>query len=138
MSGASIRRATGRPAPHHPDKERGSAPVVQQGREIVKIGLAVTEKGRLLLVRKKGTSSYILPGGKPDNGEDDLRALAREIRKKLGCRLELRTICFLGSFSDVAADMHDTKVTVRLYAGELIGDPSPQSEIENIKWHCPN
>jgi 8-oxo-dGTP diphosphatase len=45
---------------------------MSQQREIVKIGLAVTTDNRLLLVRKKGGESYILPGGKPEMGEDAL------------------------------------------------------------------
>ena len=107
-------------------------------REILKVGLAVTDTDRLLVVRKKGTSSYILPGGKPENGEDDLQALAREIEEELGCQLNPATIVFLGCFSDAAADMVNTTVTVRLYTAQLVGDPSPQSEIENLKWFCPN
>jgi len=107
-------------------------------REILKIGLAVTDADRLLVVRKKGTLSYILPGGKPDIGESDLQALEREIDEELGCRLKSETIVFLGSFSDVAADMADTTVTVRLYAAQLLGEPSPKSEIEDLRWFCPN
>ena len=106
-------------------------------REILKIGLAVTDAGRLLVVKKKGTSSYILPGGKPEEGESDLQALAREIEEELGCQLNPATIAFLGCFSDTAAEMANTRVTVRLYGAQLLGDPSPRSEIETLKWFCP-
>lgn len=107
-------------------------------REILKIGLAVTNEDRLLVVKKRGTVSYILPGGKPEPGENDLDALAREVEEELGCRLDMTTITFLGSFSDVAADMENTTVTVRLYYAQLDGNPSPQSEIETLKWFRPN
>jgi 8-oxo-dGTP diphosphatase len=107
-------------------------------REILKIGLAVTDAERLLVVRKKGSPSYILPGGKPEDGEDDIQALEREIDEELGCRLNSATIVFLGCFSDAAADMVNTTVTVRLYTGQLVGEPSPHSEIEKLKWFCPN
>jgi 8-oxo-dGTP diphosphatase len=113
-------------------------PVTREGREILKIGLAVTEMGRLLVVRKKGTKSYILPGGKPEKGEDDLQALSREVEEELGCSLNPQTVSFLGSFSDAAADMHDTTVTVRLYTAELVGEPSPRAEIETVKWYSPS
>ena len=33
--------------------------------------------GRMLLVRKRGTSAFMKPGGKRDHGEDDLTTLAR-------------------------------------------------------------
>jgi len=106
-------------------------------REILKIGLAVTDADRLLVVKKRGTSSYILPGGKPEEGESDLEALAREIEEELGCQLNPATIVFLGCFSDAAAEMANTVVTVRLYGAQLLGDPAPRSEIENLKWFCP-
>lgn len=107
-------------------------------REILKIGLVVIDTDRLLLVRKKGTASYILPGGKPERGENDLQALAREIEEELGCAIDTRTAVFLGSFSDVAADLTDTRVTVRLYAAKLFGVPHPKSELENLEWFCPS
>lgn len=110
----------------------------RDAREILKIGLAITEMGRLLVVRKKGTKSFILPGGKPEKGEDDLQALSREVEEELGCSLNPQTVSFLGSFSDTAADLHNTTVTVRLYTAELIGEPSPRAEIETIKWYSPS
>ena len=93
---------------------------------------------RLLVVRKRGTISYILPGGKPEDGESDVQTLEREIDEELGCHLRSETIVFLGSFSDAAADMDDAAVTVRLYAAQRIGEPSPKSEIENLKWFSPD
>jgi 8-oxo-dGTP diphosphatase len=105
---------------------------MSQQREIVKVGLAVTDDNRLLLVRKKGGQSYILPGGKPEMGEDDRQALVREIEEELGCGVDASSIDFLGSFSDVAADLQDTIVTIRLYSARLTGLPSPQSEIEHL------
>jgi 8-oxo-dGTP diphosphatase len=111
---------------------------MSQQREIVKIGLAVTIENRLLLVRKKGGESYILPGGKPELGEDDRQALIREIEEELGCGIDLDTFSYLGSFSDIAADLLNTTVTVRLYTAGLIGSPSPQSEIEKLAWFRPD
>jgi 8-oxo-dGTP diphosphatase len=109
-----------------------------QHREILKIGLAVTNNDRLLVLRKQGGSLYILPGGKPEPGENDLEALERELEEELGCKIDGSTIEFLGSFSDTAADLQNTVVTVRLYSGRLMGNPEPQSEIENLKWFSPD
>ncbi|WP_457489191.1 NUDIX domain-containing protein, partial [Tardiphaga sp. P5_C10] len=61
-------------------------------REIVKIGLAVTDGARLLLVRKRGGRSYILPGGKPEQGESDFQALAREVEEELGCSIDTYSV----------------------------------------------
>ena len=106
-------------------------------REIVKVGLAVTEANCLLLVRKRGGGSYILPGGKPEVGENDRQVLAREIYEELGCSVDFTTAIFLGEFTDKAADMLDTFVTVRLYAAQLLGSPAPKSEIESLAWYRP-
>lgn len=105
--------------------------------EILKIGLAVTNQDRLVVVRKKGGRSYILPGGKPEMGEDDFQALSREIEEELGCQLEPGSLVFLGSFSDTAADKIETTVIVRLYEARLLGEPTPHSEIERLKWFDP-
>ena len=106
-------------------------------RTIVKIGLAVMHDNRLLLVRKKGGQSYILPGGKPEEGEDDCQALHREIDEELGCSIDPQSIIFLGAFSDVAADLRNTVVVVRLYGAKLVGAPAPKSEIESLTWFAP-
>jgi 8-oxo-dGTP diphosphatase len=111
---------------------------MDNAREILKIGLAVTQADRLLVLKKKGAPSYILPGGKPEAGEDDARTLEREIQEELGCQLKVGSLVFLGAFSDAAADMPNTTVTVKLYAAELEGTPNPQAEIEKLEWLSPH
>jgi 8-oxo-dGTP diphosphatase len=107
-------------------------------REMTKIGIALVNGDQLLLVRKRGSVAYILPGGKPEQNEDDVAALSREIKEELGCGLDTSSLVFLGSFVDEAADADDTTVTVKLYGGgHLIGKPSPSSEIEEILWFSP-
>lgn len=101
-------------------------------KELQKVGLAAIEGDHLLVVRKKGAHAFILPGGKPEGTEQDLETLSWEVNEELGCSIaETR---FEGAFTDVAADISDTIVTVRLYTGKLIGDPSPASEIEELAW----
>lgn len=101
-------------------------------RQIVKVGLAVVRDGHILMVRKKIGPSFILPGGKPLVGEDDVSALNRELDEELGCML--LDAVYLGDFSAPAADMTDTMVTVKLYRGEITGDPKPQAEIAEVRW----
>jgi 8-oxo-dGTP diphosphatase len=103
-------------------------------REILKIGLVVIDGDRLLLVKKRDLEFYILPGGKPKQGESDIETLSREIDEELGCGIASDQLWFLGTFSDEVAGMPDAKVTIRLYAGALIGTPSPRSEIDSLVW----
>ena len=101
-------------------------------RWIEKVGLAAIEDGRLLVVRKRGGAVFILPGGKPEGGESDLEALARELDEELGCAVTSPVL--QGTFKDVAAGQDDAVVVVRLYSGQIVGDPVPQAEIEETAW----
>lgn len=103
-------------------------------REITKIGLAVMDGDRVLLVKKRGSNFLILPGGKPEKSETDAQALSRELQEELGCHLVSDQLTFLGTFSDEAAGMPGVNVTIRLYAGSVIGTPIPHAEIESIVW----
>ena len=99
---------------------------------IEKVGLATFDNGRLLVVRKRGGSIFILPGGKPEGEEGDLAALAREIHEELGCTVSAPFLS--GTFKDRAAGIDDAVVIVRLYTGTLIGRPEPRAEIEELAW----
>ena len=104
---------------------------------ILKVGLAVIHERHLMLVRKQGTQMFILPGGRHEDGEDDKAALQREIEEELNCKLKLESICFIGDFSDAAANEPDSVVTIRLYLGQVDGIATPSNEIEEIRWLCP-
>jgi len=106
-------------------------------REITKIGLAVMDGDRVLLVKKRGSDFLILPGGKPEKNETDAQTLSRELEEELGCRLVSDQLTFLGTFSDEAAGMPGVNVTIRLYAGSVVGTPIPHAEIDSIVWWTP-
>lgn len=99
---------------------------------IEKVGLAALDGERLLVVRKRGGSLFILPGGKPEGEEGDLAALSRELDEELGCSVSSPSLS--GVFTDRAAGIADAVVVVRLYQGDLVGDPVPQAEIEELAW----
>lgn len=99
---------------------------------IHKVGLAAEREGKLLVARKRGSEIFILPGGKPEGEESDLQTLAREIREELDCEIERPVL--RGVFTDVAAGMKDSVVVVRLYSCNLVGEPKPCAEIEELAW----
>lgn len=101
-------------------------------KNIKKIGLLLLRDTKLLLVRKKGGTLWILPGGKPNPKESEIDALEREIYEELGCRLAWGRQYM--ECKAPAADLEDTEVTVSCYLGEIAGTPSPQNEIEEIHW----
>jgi 8-oxo-dGTP diphosphatase len=95
------------------------------------------EAGRVLLVRKRGTTAFMQPGGKRDRGEDDIAALAREIDEELGCGLVSDSIRPLGEFDAISANEPGFRVRAALYEVEVTGEIAPRAEIEAIMWVDP-
>ncbi len=91
--------------------------------------------GRLLLVRKRGTTIFMKPGGKRDAGEDDLTTLTRELREELGCQLV--SAALLGHFSAPAANEAGFTVQSATYLAEVTGEIGPRAEIEELAWVDP-
>jgi len=92
-------------------------------------------EGRMLLVRKRGTSAFMKPGGKRDDGEDDLTTLARELDEELGCRLVHAEL--LGNFSASAANEAGFTVQSATYLATVEGAIAARAEIEELAWIDP-
>jgi len=104
-------------------------------RIIKKVALAVFKDKKMLQVRtNKHEKIFFTLGGKFEEGEDDLACLKREVKEEIDCEIEPNSIKFLKEFEDVAHGYEDTLLNVRLYEGNLIGEPKPSSEIVEIKY----
>lgn len=95
------------------------------------------ETGRVLLVRKRGTTAFMQPGGKRCSGEDDIAALAREIDEELGCHLVRDLIQPLGEFDAISANEPGWGVRASLYEVDVTGDIVPKAEIDAMVWFDP-
>jgi 8-oxo-dGTP diphosphatase len=99
-----------------------------------KVGLLVIREGRVLLCRKKRTTSLlILPGGCFEPGETAEQCLARELREELG-DVNVAGIEYAGTYEDRAAGEAGKAVRIELYRGELLGTPAANSEIAELVW----
>ncbi|HEX5229931.1 MAG TPA: NUDIX domain-containing protein [Bryobacteraceae bacterium] len=106
--------------------------------EIHKAGLLYVKNGRVLLCRKKhSTSLLILPGGKLEPGETAKQCLLRECREELG-DVAIAKLRHLGDYESPAAGDEDKVVRIELFAGELKGSPSPHAEIAELVWFAPD
>jgi 8-oxo-dGTP diphosphatase len=95
------------------------------------------DAGRVLLVRKRGTTAFMQPGGKRDPGEDDISALSREIAEELGCHLVPASIRPLGEFDAIAANEPGFRVQASLYGIDVTGEITPSREIDETIWIDP-
>jgi 8-oxo-dGTP diphosphatase len=95
------------------------------------------DAGRVLLVRKRGTSAFMQPGGKRDGSEDDIAALSREIAEELGCGVLAGSIRSLGEFDAVAANEPGFRVQASLYGVDVTGEIAPRREIDETIWIDP-
>jgi 8-oxo-dGTP diphosphatase len=96
------------------------------------------EDGRVLLVRKRGTSVFMQPGGKRDAGESDIAALARELIEELGCRVSENSARPLGVFECAAANEPDHRVRAAVYAVDVEGPVIPRAEVDQVVWVNPH
>ena len=98
--------------------------------------LVQDDRGRVLLVRKRGTRAFMQPGGKIQGDESHLEALRREITEELSCAIQPQPI-YLGTFSALAANEQGSQVEAALYRVGLLGPIRAASEIEEILWLDP-
>ncbi|WP_313086665.1 NUDIX domain-containing protein [Pseudomonas sp.] len=92
------------------------------------------EAGRLLLVRKRATRTFILPGGKLEPSESLREALMRELNEELGPDLGTTGLELLGNFQARAANEPDHRVEAAVSVGHLRGTPVVRAEIEELDW----
>lgn len=99
--------------------------------------LVLDRHGRVLLVRKRGTESFMQPGGKRDPGEADSACLDRELREELGVAARPGAI-LLGRFTAAAANEPGMTVDATVYRVEITGVPTPAAEIDAVAWVGPD
>jgi mutator protein MutT len=107
----------------------------EQRRIRVSAAVIRDDRGRLLVVRKTGTTAFMQPGGKPEAGETAAQALVRELDEEIGIRPPDEALTALGEFTAPAANEPDYLVVADVFAVE-IGSASPvvAAEIAESRW----
>lgn len=93
--------------------------------------------GRWLTVRKRGTSSFMHPGGKPEPGEDPRRAALREVAEELRLSLDPDTLDYLGAVDTDAANEPGHSLHAEVFLAPCPEEPGPAAEIEEVRWLDP-
>ncbi|MEQ6902051.1 NUDIX domain-containing protein [Nocardioides sp. YIM 152588] len=91
--------------------------------------------GRFLTVRKRGTTAFMQPGGKPEPGETPEQTGVREIREELGA--EVADVARLGEWTAPAANEHGRTIEAVVLTARLVSLTGPQAEIEELMWWDP-
>jgi 8-oxo-dGTP diphosphatase len=102
----------------------------------IAVALLCRRDGRTLVVRKRGTATFIQPGGKLEPGERPADALCRELEEELGLRITPADLAFAGSYDGPAVNEPGTVVA---HAFRLTVDVpvSAAAEIEELAWIDP-
>lgn len=95
------------------------------------------DNGEILLVRKRGTSCFMQPGGKIEPGESPREAIVREIEEELGISFAPGDLTAAGNWKGLAANEPMTGLMAYLFTGELNTTPRPQAELEELLWIDP-
>jgi 8-oxo-dGTP pyrophosphatase MutT (NUDIX family) len=95
-------------------------------------------EGRILVVRKRGTSKYMLPGGKIEAGESPAQAAVRELHEEVGAELEPDSLTFLGEWTAPAANETGRTVHGHIFEHPWLDGLAVRAEIEDLLWLHPD
>lgn len=104
----------------------------------VSAAVIVDDEGRVLVVRKQGTTRFMQPGGKPELGESAAQTLIRELHEELGLVLDEADLRPLGTFVSAAANEPGHRVVAEAFAASI--DPESvtvQAELAELRWITP-
>jgi DNA polymerase-3 subunit epsilon len=118
------------PAPLAPRAPRSPKPTVLR----IAAAVVTDANGRSLLVRKRGSTVFMQPGGKIESGESALTALTRELREELGLVVDPGETEYIGSYRAVAANEENTVVRAEVFFLVTHETPVAGAEIEELLW----
>ncbi|MFD7870137.1 NUDIX domain-containing protein [Microbacterium sp. NPDC059771] len=104
----------------------------------VSAAVIVDDQGRVLVVRKRGTTRFMQPGGKPEPGESAAQTLIRELHEELGVALRESDLRPLGRFVSAAANEPGHRVVADAFTAAI--DPAGvrvQAELAELRWITP-
>jgi 8-oxo-dGTP pyrophosphatase MutT (NUDIX family) len=119
------------PVPVEPVED---APPAAPRRIHVAAAIVTDTAGRAVVVRKRGTTGFMQPGGKIERGESALAALIRELREELGLDVDVDATEFLGSYEAPALNEPGRTVRAEVFALVTDAELHPAAEIDAIHW----
>lgn len=99
---------------------------------LVVAAVAYVREGQVLTVRKRGTSRFMLVGGKLEHGETAREAAVRESVEEVG--VEPLDLQLLGTYLADAANEPGHLVQSTVFTATLRAEPQAAAEIAELRW----
>lgn len=98
--------------------------------------MILNSKLEILLVRKKNSTYFQLPGGKVKKDETYFEALQRELNEEINLQIKVEDCIFIGTHETEAVNEKNTRVIGNLF--EIVATNASeihiQNEIEEMAW----
>lgn len=103
------------------------------------VAIAHTKDGRLVLIRRRDTGKWALPGGTVEWGETLAQCLARELREEAGVEVvELGELCGVYSRPERDFRFHAITVVVKVRVTPPVHSPKNPLEILEVGMFAPD
>ncbi len=105
-----------------------------KARIVVSAVCVFDDAGRLLTVRKRGTTMFMHPGGKPEPGETAVQAASRELAEEVGIIVAPRDLELMGVWIADAANEAATDIEATVFLAPGTWTAHASAEIAEIRW----
>lgn len=103
--------------------------------DIKKAGAVIIKDRKFLVTRSAGKDFFIAPGGKLENSETPIEALARELLEEIQIEIDTAIVEHLGTFYAEAAGKDGLMLEMFVYKiNDFKGTPTASSEVEELRW----
>lgn len=107
---------------------------------IIASALLLNKNKDLLVVRKKNSKFFMLPGGKVDDNENFANTLIRELKEELNLTFDVNDFSYLGQHETQAVNESNTIVQGNIYLllRPLLQLPTANAELEEVRFLAKN